>query len=192
MEKPDSLIVLRPEVTRNHVRRMEASRDWDIRDVRRDDGAEGYRRTLRPGDIDAWAYYLEDPVLEMNYFVCKGAEAAAAARQIGEDLAHYSESDLDGEPGSAAEWKVRLGLLAILRQGDFDERVFRQVLAGFHHRTARIRSQAVYAVTYLPWPAFIDPLAELVRKEPKTEVREEAEFMLNYIRQAQAAGKGKG
>jgi hypothetical protein len=177
-------VVLRRGVDRETLDRMLYFADWDIREVHPPAEDQPFEYILRPGNLDVWVHYLEDTVLELSYCVCRGKDAAAAARQLAEGLPVYADADIRREPASVDDWILRLSLVGALRPGPFDAESYQVVEDGLRNADSQVRRRAIVAIGYLGWRQFHPVLAQLAATDPDDEVRADAVLLLDLLRSA--------
>ena len=134
--------------------------------------------------------YTEDTSAGECYVYAKGRSRAVVERlalSIAEDLEPWSVRELaeaiDRESSSAGLVRLlaRLGLSAPY---SFDETVFMRLARALRHESASVRLEAVYALSYSPWPEYEPILGQLAAQDPDEEVRELARDILKLYQEA--------
>lgn len=87
-------------------------------------------------------------------------------------------ADPGADPDTYAAEVLRLGLGAPV---EFDEEFFRSVRRALRSAQPEVRKNAVWAITYEPWPAYAPLLEELLEEEQDEEVADIARSVLEEM-----------
>ncbi|GAB7186584.1 hypothetical protein ATKI12_6415 [Kitasatospora sp. Ki12] len=159
------------------------------------------RRTDIPADHEEWTprqvawyagpaialTYSEDLLSGFSYVMITGSDERVirSTVELAEtELNTWRLSELvqgvdpDADPGDYATAVLRLGLGS---PSEFDEEFFRIISQALRSHWPEVRKNAVWAITYEPWPAYATPLGELLQEEKDEELADTARIVLEEM-----------
>jgi hypothetical protein len=134
-------------------------------------------------------YFLQDYRSNTSFLVVQG-DAAEQVAQFGAMIAEYlnvwslDELVENVERAANPTDRARATILAgVGAPNEYDQRFFDLIRAAmFDRRDIPMRTAGVWAPFYSGWPEFAPLLERVARDDPFSELREEAEFVLENIR----------
>ncbi|MBO0655498.1 hypothetical protein J1792_22780 [Streptomyces triculaminicus] len=175
-------VVLKSEVSRDDTATLGWNRGWKLDAIGRE-GSSPLRDLWSKDDVSIT--YIEDPVVQLRYFVMRGPEARDVARDVREALAVWSVDETLGllTRASGRDAKIHaIYLVALTASFDQDE----QIVAAFR-RVAQdgevdARHALLVAIGYLAsWPALRELAETIQREDPAPAVRRDAGFLLEGL-----------
>lgn len=139
---------------------------------------------FKAGRASLEVHYCEDDITHNSY-----AFSVGAGRNVAESLIAMIERDLncwtrpqlleefDQNVGFDAKGRILLRL-AISAPGDFDQDVYDRVCSALRDPEERLRSLAIWATSYTPWPEYRTLLGEIAAEDGSEGIRERASRML--------------
>ncbi|MEU0625973.1 hypothetical protein [Streptomyces sp. NPDC005989] len=126
--------------------------------------------------------YVYDPLLNLSYIVTSNsgyAEEPGAVRNVNEELrlavqelsAHEALNLFDQcETDVACQVKI-LHLIAASAPEEYNESFFQRFTKAFRNEQVDVRSMALIATLYMPWPQILPVIESLRESDPSVDVR---------------------
>ncbi|QSQ27577.1 hypothetical protein JY651_22855 [Pyxidicoccus parkwayensis] len=178
-------IALKDEVSRRQVESFAWKEGWSMWDFSPGGGLEPFVKSFHTeGDATA-AHYLEDPMVDLHYFVVTGTEVDGVVQRIRSKLPHYSRDEV------LQQFKTTADPLALARAvriagvaapPDFDPDIFNALREAMSNPDTRVRSSAAAAAAFAAWREFREPL-ERLSADPEQRVAEVAQTVLRGLQE---------
>jgi hypothetical protein len=175
-------ILPKPNVARDDATRMAWNNGWQYQDMFLADEERPFEKIWLADDHTS-VHWIEDAILELNYFAVQGEQADEVAETIREDVDTYDRSELREMVESAERWNeflVALHHAAAAAPAEFDPEFFEWFGRGFNHEHPIVRKMTVILTSYPGWPQFRTPLEQVLGDEDP-EVRDLAEGTLRKL-----------
>jgi hypothetical protein len=167
-------------VSRDDATHLARRNGWQYHDIFLADGEQPFEKVWLTEDGATSVHWIEDPILELNYFAVDGEQRDAVAAELREDLDVYDRDALRGLVEAAEEWFDLLAALhhvAAAAPPGFDPELFEWLERGLNHEEPAVRKMSAILTAYPGWPEFRAPLEQLLEDKDE-EVRAVAEQML--------------
>lgn len=174
-DPPPVRIVPKPPFGRDDATRLAHRHGWQYHDLHAADGEQPFEKTWLAGATSV--HWIEDPVLELEYFAVRGADAVA--ERLRAELDTYERGDLHVLMQSDHPLAA-LAHVAAAAPPEFDLEIFEWFETALQDADPALRTWAAMLTAYPSWPEFRAPL-EVLRGDSDGEVRAVAERMLEQL-----------
>ena len=127
---------------------------------------------IQDGFSGNWYYFIRDRDPEISEALASNANRHIPTWRDEELLQVFDEG---GEAVVRAQMTFRLGISA---PAEFNQEFFTRISSSLYDGDERVRAAATLAITYSPYPHYMDALRELSQSEPTEWVREQAHRVL--------------
>jgi hypothetical protein len=173
-------VLPKPGVSRDDASHAARRNGWQYHDLFLADGEQPFEKVWlnEPGDTSI--HWIEDPILDLDYFVVQGAHQGEIADELREDFPTYSRDELRAGLDDAQDWPAFL--LALQRAAAaappaYDPEIAGWFDRGFGHEEPAVRKMAAILTSYPGWPE-LRPALERLGDDEDAEVRSVAQSML--------------
>jgi hypothetical protein len=173
-------VLPKQSVSRDDATHLARRNGWQYHDMFLADGDQPFEKVWLTEDGATSVHWIEDPILELNYFAVDGEGRDEVVAELREDLDVYDREALRALVEGATEWFDLLPALhhvAAAAPPEFDQELFEWLDRGLTHEEPAVRKMAAILTAYPGWPELRAPLERLLEDEDE-EVRTVAEQML--------------
>lgn len=175
-ELPPLRILPKPPFGREDATRLAHRHGWQYHGTTPAAGEQPFEKVWLAGATTV--HWIEDPVLELDYFAVRGAHAVAD--RLRAELDTYERDDLQRLMQSDHPLAA-LAHVAATAPPEFDLEIFEWFETALEDADPALRTWAAMLTGYPGWPEFRAPL-EVLRTDDDDEVRAVAERMLDQLR----------
>ncbi|RKH59923.1 hypothetical protein D7X96_34480 [Corallococcus interemptor] len=178
-------IALKEQSSRERVEVFAWRDGWSMWDVFEASGLEPYTKIYRTMDDQTEAYYFEDPMVDLHYFVVTGADVEGTAQQIRKRLPHYSRDEVLQQAKEAKEpleLARAVRIAGVAAPAELDPDLFELLRDAMSNPDTRVRSSAAAAAAFAAWRELREPL-ERLSADPEPRVAEVAQVVLRGLKE---------
>ncbi len=184
MSETPPRVILGEGATRDHIDDAMAERGCRLTNVVPPSSSHPGQLIFTTGDRQGTLFVVEDTRLGLVYLTGQGDGLAQELNALRERLPSYDDTALSAQlarPDDEAAYARALGAVALMAGPEPTDAQLEAVRGGLGHSSAAVRSAALVAITYAPWPALGARIAELATGDPDATVRANAARLLEAL-----------
>jgi hypothetical protein len=161
-------VLPKPAVTRDDASHTAQRNGWQYHDLFLPDGDQPFEKIWLTHDGDTSVHWIEDSVLDLDYFVVQGEHEREVADELREDLETYGRDELRAGLDEAQSWPdflLALQRAAAAAPPAFDPEIAEWFDRGFVHEEPAVRKMTAILTSYPAWPELKAPLERLLDDE---------------------------
>ncbi|MGE6761490.1 hypothetical protein ACQKGO_25965 [Corallococcus interemptor] len=178
-------IALKEQVSRTQVETFTWDEGWSLWDFNKGGGLEPFMRIYHTMGDETEAYYFEDPMVDLHYFVVTGAEVEGTVQRIRGGLPCYTRDEVlqlvkDAKEPLGLARAVRIA--GVAAPAELDPDLFELLRDAMSNPDTRVRSSAAAAAAFAAWRELREPLEQL-GSDPEPRVAEVAQVVLRGLKE---------
>lgn len=176
-------VLPKPGFARDDATQFGVEQGWRYHDIFLADEEQPFEKIWLTEDGSTSIHWIEDHVLDLDYFVVQGDRRDEVVRSIRDGIDTYEREQLRELMESAEDWDDLLGALhhvAAAAPQRFDPELFEWFERGLTHEHPSVRKMTAILTSYPGWSQFREPLQRMLDDED-AELRDAASMMLDKL-----------
>lgn len=176
-------IVLKEEVSRGRVEDFTWDEGLSMWDFSHGGGLEPFVKIYHTRGDQTAAHYIEDPMVDLHYFVVTGEDVEGVNQRIRAGLPHFTRDEVLQQVKTAKEpleLAKAVRIAGVAAPEAWDREIFEAITGAMSNPDTRVRSSAAAAAAFAAWREFQEPL-ERLSKDPDPQVAEVAQVVLRGL-----------